>query len=277
MLVVSKPISETAPTSSLLRYDCIVNDRHQWGIGFAVEVYSTGDDFWYPGQIINISNALRGRTVEVIYNGKTKRLPIVSGDLRPLMNNTKVKLRLNFNEVFEKVNKLLEQHKPEQQAIGLNSFISYNQQEAQDAAGLLHVLLQHHGVNVWFDMQQEDISVGGMSRGIAMSHCFLIYLTKSYFDRVFTVFELETAIELGKPIIVVWEGDERRGGFTDFKKYIEACPDKYKVQLFQNEAIKFERRKQLREAQIRVIAERILQSHNLHGRKSSICTQCDIL
>merc|ERR1712060_314287 len=106
-------------------------------------------------------------------------------------------------------------------------------------------------------MGEKDIAVSGMSKGIAMSSTFVIFLTKSYFERVFTIFELETAVALKKPVIVIWEGDERCGGYPDLKSHIDKCPNKYKVMLFQDEAMKFERRKHLRDAQVNVIAQRI--------------------
>jgi Holliday junction resolvasome RuvABC endonuclease subunit len=265
--------SISASDTASQTYDRIVNDRQSWGIGFPVEIFSKGDNRWYPGQIIKVCNGGTERIIEVMYNGRTKSLPVVSGDIRALMNNSKKKLRLSSDELSNKVTKMLKDYKPKKKAIEFDAFISYVQQDAQDAAGLLKILLERHGVIAWFDMQQADITVTGMSRGIAKSKVFLIFLTKSYFDRIFTVFELETALELGKPIIVVWEGDERRGGYTDFKIYMDECPDKYKVNVFYREAIKFERRKQLQEAQISVIARKVLKCHP-SGRESCECREC---
>jgi len=159
----------------------------------------------------------------------------------------------------------------------LDAFISYAQQDAKDAAALLNLLLRSHDVNSWFDFQQKNIGEAGMSRGVASSRCFLIFMTKSYFERVFTIFELETALALGKEVIVVWEADEDCGGFTDLKSYINACPEKYKSELFSNEAIKFERRMHLQDAQMRVITEKILGSANPESHKIYSCMRCDIL
>jgi len=80
-----------------------------------------------------------------------------------------------------------------------------------------------------------------------MSSVFVIFLTKSYFERVFTIFELETAVALKKPVIVIGEGDERCGGYPDFKIHIDECSDKFKAKLFRDEAMKFERRMYLRD------------------------------
>jgi len=162
---------------SLSRYDSITNDRNRWGIGFAVEVYSKSDNFWYPGQIIKVSG--KTKTAQVLYNGSTKKLPITSGDLRPLITDAQKKLRKPFHERLEKARELIDKNYPRHEAITLDAFISYSQQDGQDAAALLKLLLEKVGVNLWLDIHQEDISVTAMSRGIATSGVFLIFLTKS--------------------------------------------------------------------------------------------------
>jgi len=260
---------------SSIWYDSIINDRNFWKIGFSVEVYSTSDNFWYPGQIIKVSGKETKRRVEVMYNGRIKSLRATSGDLRPLYTDAKKKSRKTFDERLQKAEAMLEQHWPKPEAITLDAFLSYSQQDAQDAAALLKLLLEILGVHVWLDSQQIDIGVSGMSRGIAMSRVFLIFMTKSYFEREFTLFELESALAMGKKIIVVWEADHRRGGFPNLKSYIDLCPDKYKVELFQAEAIKFERRRQLQDAQLKVIADRICGNPNVRGHCP--CRRCNIL
>jgi len=260
---------------SLTRYDSITNDRSCWGIGFAVEVYSKSDHFWYPGQIINVSGKTQKRA-QVLYNGSTKTLPITSGDLRPLITDAQKKSRKPFDERLEKARELLDKNYPRHEDTTLDAFISYSQQDGQDAAALLKLLLEKVGVNVWLDIHQDDISVTAMSRGISRSDVFLIFLTKSYFERVFTLFELESALELDKPIIVVYDADERHGGFHQFRTYIDVCPDIYKVELFQHEAIRFERRRPLQDTLVKVIAGRI-RNHSNPCEAHSCSLQCNLL
>merc|ERR1719193_1819243 len=78
-------------------YDRVVNDRSLWKIGFAVEVYSQGDDCWYPGQIIKVQYKEDVPIVDVIYNGKTKSLPVTSGDLKPLITDAKYQSRTSLH------------------------------------------------------------------------------------------------------------------------------------------------------------------------------------
>jgi len=272
---------EVVPTTSVRasrtshnRYDYVINERQLWGVGFPVEVYSERDQSWYPGQVIKVFVEDSKKTVEVIYNCRTKILPVHSGLLRPLMTDLKNQLRMSFSEILKNANLMLQKHEPKYEAIELDAFISYSQQDAQDAVGLIWHLLKPYGVKAWLDVQNESqTSVSRISMSIAKCSVFLIYLTKSYFERVFTVFELETALALDKQVIVVWEGDERRGGYTGFKIYIDACPDKYK-DIFHHEAIKFERRKHLQDAQIRMIAKMILHSANPNSHETYQCMRC---
>jgi len=150
----------------------------------------------------------------------------------------------------------------------LEAFISSSQQEV----ALLQLLLKTNGHSVWLHSQENNIGVSGMAKAIEMSSVFVFFQTKSYFERVFTIFKLETASGLKKPVIVIWEGDERCGGCPDFKIQVDECPDKYKTKLFQDEAMKFERRKHLRDAQVNLIAQRI-QAKTIETN-SLITTSC---
>jgi len=271
--------SVKARKSSQILYDYVINERLSWSVGFAVEVYSETDNFWYPGQVIKSRGEKMRKTVEVIYNGRTKIVPVHSQHIRPLMTSLKEILRKSFDNILDEANLLLISHQPKQENIDLDAFISYSQQDALDAVALLDHLLKQRGVKSWLDLHiDSEISVPEMSKGIAKSSVFLIFLTKSYFERVFTVFELETALKLGKLIIVVWEGDDRAGGFTEFKDYINACPDKYKAHLFQHEALRFERRQHLQNAQIELIADRIIfHSADPYRHKTCVCIPCVVL
>jgi len=271
--------SVKARKSSQILYDYVLNERLSWSVGFAVEVWSETDGFWYPGQVIKSSGENMQKTVEVIYNGRTKILPVHSQLIRPLMTSLKEVWRKSFNNILDEVNLLLISNEPKQENIELDAFISYSQQDALDAVALLNHLLKQHDVKAWLDLHIEsEISVPEMSKGIAKSSVFLIFLTKSYFERVYTVFELQTALKLGKMVIVVWEGDDRAGGYTEFKDYINACPDIYRAHLFQNEAIRFERRQHLQDAQMKIIADRIiLHSADPYRHKTSECIPCVVL
>jgi len=248
-------------TEELAQVDTIDNDRMLWRKGVAIEVFSETIKDWFPGKIIEIGDDSAGRVVKVVYNGTTKWVPVFSRKLRPLVTEFSGVRTKSFNEAYSEAKKLLDEHNPELEPVVLDAFISYSQGDSQDAAALLSLLLKSRGIETWFDQQQDNLNTSNMSKGISRSCCFIIFLTKSYFRRKFTVFELETALALEKTIIIIWEGEDRHGGFSNFKSYMNACPEKYKSILFEEEALKFERRKQLQEAQLNIIADRISQAH----------------
>ena len=55
----------------------------------------------------------------------------------------------------------------------------------------------------------------GMMDGIARSRYFLLYLTRGVFTRPFVQKEVRRALQLGKPIILLWEKEERGQVYRD--------------------------------------------------------------
>jgi len=268
--------SRSSDRQEVVQVDELNNDRLSWGKSVAVEVWSEANENWFVGKIVEASDTSSGRIVKVVYGNKnvTKSIEVCSHMLRPLVVNSVSPKP--FTEALQGANDKLALHKPEIKPILYHAFISYVQKEAMDAAGILFLLLKQEGLKVWIDQQQDDISVRNMSKGVSSSCIFILFLTKSYFQKQFTVFELETALALNKQILVVWEGDNQcgPGSSSEFESYMEACPEKYKTRLFEKEALKFQRRKHLQEAQINVIAKRILQLNNsevdIPGRQLSL-------
>ena len=62
-----------------------------------------------------------------------------------------------------------------------------------------------------------------MIRGIQGSACVLVVLSRSYFSRPFCRFELVAALKACRPIIVLFETDERLGAF-DFAAPSKGAP-----------------------------------------------------
>jgi len=252
--------SHQSNAAELEQVDVIDNDRLSWVKGVTVQVFSESNLDWFTAKIIEVADSPDGRIVTVVYDGITKSVPVFSKWLRPLPTEFSGDHIKSFKDVLKEATELLDEHKPGVEPTDLDAFISYTHADSQDAAAVLSLLLKSRGIKTWFDQQQVDLSVRAMSKGISRSCCFIIFLTKSYFKRKFTVFELETALALDKTVIMVWEGDDRYGGFRDFKSYMKACPQKYKLKLFEQEALKFERRRQLQEAQMNIITDRISQA-----------------
>jgi len=267
-LVNSPPITTHALHRSLnaslddvTEHGRIMNNRLSWQVGFAVEVYSQSHKKWYPGKIIKAPSMLFGsdkHVVDVLYNGFRKTLDVFSEDIQPFLTDVVKKKEMSYNETNAEAEILKIKYKPSPEPITYDAFISHCQKDAQDAAGLLFCLLKPLGVKAWLDMQQDDLTTSGMVQGIVKSRCFVIYLTKTYFTRVFTVFELEIALLTHRPLLVIWEGDERHQGLPSIESYIELCPAKYKERLFEKEALRFERRKNLQQTQLQIIVKIIM-------------------
>merc|ERR1719285_680087 len=187
-------------------YDRLINNWSFWKMGFAVKVYFSSDDYWYPGQMLWIWRKQDVRFVEVTYNGKKKSLPVTSEGLKPLITYAKWHSRGSFKDRFSQAEEISAKRKPKQEGITLDAFISHSQQDSKDAVAWLQLLLKTHGLGVRLSSQENDICVSAMSiKGIAMSCFFVIFLMKIYFERVFTILLLETTVALKKPVIVIWE------------------------------------------------------------------------
>jgi len=246
------------------QHDIVTHNRLNWDSGFPVDVWSESYNNWFPGQIIKVMGKKQKKNVKVLYNGRYKVISVYSDSLRPLLVDSKRRSQLPFETILAKALELLDEHKPAKEEPQLwDTFISHCQKDAQDAVGLLFQLLKMRNVKAWIDMQQDDIDISGMMEGVSQSRCFLIYLTKNYFHQVFTILELEAALFLEKEIFIVWESDERHGGYSNFKSYMKKCPAKYQSLFFQKEAVVFERRKHLQDAQINIIVDRIKRSPRL--------------
>ena len=138
-------------------------------------------------------------------------------------------------------------------------FLSHAQAEAQNQVAHLSVLLRDRGAAVWFDQDSERLEARDMVRGVANSDCFVLYLTRSYLDRFFCRLEWAVADALQKPVVVVYEPDERFGGAGDYVKLVEACTRRqpqHKVFLLKTEAIPMARRAFQRRATVDEICKR---------------------
>ncbi|KAK3238678.1 hypothetical protein CYMTET_51328 [Cymbomonas tetramitiformis] len=75
---------------------------------------------------------------------------------------------------------------------------------------------RREGLKVWFDQDQEDrVAETDMQHGVEQSQVFLLFLTKGIFTRPFCRKEIHWAIEANKPMIIVRETLESKGGCAD--------------------------------------------------------------
>lgn len=56
---------------------------------------------------------------------------------------------------------------------------------------------------IWLDVDEKEVHVDAMIKGVTDSIFFLLFLTKGMLSRPYCQLEIRTAMELNKPIIVV--------------------------------------------------------------------------
>jgi hypothetical protein len=111
-------------------------------------------------------------------------------------------------------------------------FISHAQMEAGGDVGTLFHVLKQLGLHCWRDMTQNKISLDGMRQGIYDSDVFILFLTNSFMSRWYCRAELATAIEFEKPILVVYEEEERFWPFSLERwrrAWVSRCRDRVAV------------------------------------------------
>ena len=84
-------------------------------------------------------------------------------------------------------------------------FISHAQGDAAGTAKAEYNMLKQLGVLCWYDMEQAELTLEGMKRGVRESKCFLLILTKSVLTRWFCQQEILEAIRYGKKIVLLLE------------------------------------------------------------------------
>ena len=67
------------------------------------------------------------------------------------------------------------------------------------------------GFDCWLDQNAATITKESMKLGVASSQVFLIFLSEGVLTRPFCLFEIETALEMKKPLMLMHETDRRHG------------------------------------------------------------------
>jgi hypothetical protein len=97
-------------------------------------------------------------------------------------------------------------------------FISHYQATGGDIAKSLHFELEMRGLSSWYDMNEKNLTEQGMEDGIKTSHCFILLLTFGVLTRPWVLKEFQLALQYKKPILLVYEGDDRLSSFWDFSQ-----------------------------------------------------------
>ena len=161
--------------------------------------------------------------------------------------------------------------------INFHCFLSHawgtGQDQTHTLARQMQLLLP--GAKIWLDVDNLD-DVGKLEQSVKESATFIIFLSKGYFKSANCRRELYTALAEGKPIIVVREADEAKGGadVEDFKaecvkECVETGPPAYPSyqgptevleRLFTEEPVVWVRVHDFQKETLKVIALRMLMN-----------------
>lgn len=112
-------------------------------------------------------------------------------------------------------------------------FLSHIWRSGQDQAAsikrMLTLLLP--SIRIFLDVDDlEDI--GNLRKYVQHSHAFLVFLSDGYFDSENCLKEVDAAVDLGKPIVLMHEADQKQGKVDDLSELALRCPAKYRQVLF---------------------------------------------
>eukprot|EP01031_Cornospumella_fuschlensis_P025267 gene25267-30511_t len=111
-------------------------------------------------------------------------------------------------------------------------FLSHFQRNGGDAIQALHEEMSARGISSWYDNAAEEITADSMEAGVAGSAVFLLFLTDGVLTRPFCQLEIRKAISLQKPILLLWEADELRGGTINIQQHADQAPEDIRSVLF---------------------------------------------
>ena len=80
-----------------------------------------------------------------------------------------------------------------------------------DQCRILAMLLRDRGLQVWYDMDANDLTLAGMEHGVRNSRNFLVFLSKGTMGRPYCHQEMRWAKSYGCRFLGVMEHDEQHG------------------------------------------------------------------
>jgi hypothetical protein len=142
-------------------------------------------------------------------------------------------------------------------------FISHHQALGGDQCAVLASQLKQRGWKVWYDNEMKDVTEKGMLQGVNDSAVFILFMTKGIFTREFVRLEVNKALKIGKPIMLLHETDDRFQGKFDFDTSTNVpveFHDAYKTLRTDNESIGWERKGFKQEAVLDKIKQKFYES-----------------
>ena len=138
-------------------------------------------------------------------------------------------------------------------------FITHAQATGADQCAMLARLLEARGLKVWYDMQAEDLTLGGMEDGVRRSRNILVFMSDGIMSRPCCQQEQRWAQAYGCTFIGVKEDDARHGA-VDLVKEKESAPQDLRHIVDSVEFITYRRRAWERQAMVDEIERRCRQA-----------------
>jgi len=113
-------------------------------------------------------------------------------------------------------------------------FLSHTWNTGQDQCAAIKRQLQLHlpGIKVFLDV--DDLrDIGALEEHVEESMAVVVFLSRGYFASRNCLREVEAITSQRKPVILVLEADEAKGGLTIEQAMLE-CPEKYRDYLFKH-------------------------------------------
>jgi len=156
-----------------------------------------------------------------------------------------LKMRETINIAYQwigKYRKEIDYFQKKAPELKYHAFISKCHEDALDVCASIKRSLTDQGLAIWLDMENAELNIVGIIKGIAHCGNFLLFATAGYLQQPLGHFELLVAMKLEKPIHVVWDSDSRHCGFREFRDFAEKLPEDYKSDVLDQQSIKWERR-----------------------------------
>jgi len=156
-----------------------------------------------------------------------------------------LKMRDTINIAYQwigKYRKEIDHFQKKPPELKYHAFISKCHEDALDVCASIKRSLTDQGLAIWLDMENAELNIVGIIKGIAHCGNFLLFATAGYLQQPLGHFELLVAMKLEKPIQVVWDSDSRHCGFREFRDFAEQLPEDYKSDVLDQQSIKWERR-----------------------------------
>ena len=111
------------------------------------------------------------------------------------------------------------------------------------------------GIEVFLDV--DDLhDIGALEQYVSESAVVLIFLSRGYFGSRNCMREVRAMCEMHKPVILLHEADESKGGLP-FQQAVDECPSEYRPCLFDGRAsIPWTRIKEFQRFTLLLVAER---------------------